>query len=576
MRLRVIATDYDGTVATDGVLHPDVRDAIQSARQRGVLVVLVTGRILSELRDVTGGVEFVDGVVAENGAVISLAGGHTMQLGQPPPISLLTALTERGIDFKVGRCVVEMDASFANVAMSLIREQELPLAITFNRQRMMLLPASISKSSGLRELLGALGLSRHNALGIGDAENDHELLRCCEYAVAVEWGSARLKQAADEVIPGEGPEAVGAYIAQISQRLRLPLDHSGHHKVVLEALEGQPPLEMVIRGRNILIAGDTQSGKSWLAGLLMEQMIFQGYTVYVFDPEGDYSSLGSLPNTVVLGGGRMLPESDDLLMFLHQGLSVVLDLSHLCHQSKTDYIQHHLPLVAKYRRQRGYPHRILLDECHYFLNGEDSATLLDLDLRAYTLVTWRPSELGASVSESVDIVAVTRLAEKGEVDAIARLSGDGIDPAQWYEPLANLSVVEAVLLPPTAEANQTLRRFRVAPRLTQHVRHCTKYLDTPVAADKAFVFSDHGVPIGRTSATLSELTDGITDSPGHVVEGHLHRHDFSRWIGHVFGDYELAGLIRNLESKYKSVASTTGFRPELGKVIRDRYEADEK
>jgi len=48
-----------------------------------------------------------------------------------------------------------MDAEFSAVAMSLIREQELPLAITFNRQRMMLLPASISKSSGLKELLGA-------------------------------------------------------------------------------------------------------------------------------------------------------------------------------------------------------------------------------------------------------------------------------------------------------------------------------------------------------------------------------------------------------------------------------------
>ncbi len=83
MRLRVIATDYDGTVATDGQLNPDVRAAIHTARQRGILVVIATGRILAELRDVAGGLDFVDGVVAENGAVISLAGGHTMQLGPP-------------------------------------------------------------------------------------------------------------------------------------------------------------------------------------------------------------------------------------------------------------------------------------------------------------------------------------------------------------------------------------------------------------------------------------------------------------------------------------------------------------
>ncbi len=46
---------------------------------------------------------------------------------QTPPMSLITKLIERGIDFRVGRCVVKMDADFADVAISLIRELELPL-----------------------------------------------------------------------------------------------------------------------------------------------------------------------------------------------------------------------------------------------------------------------------------------------------------------------------------------------------------------------------------------------------------------------------------------------------------------
>jgi len=54
MRLRVIATDYDGTIASDGVLDPSVREAITNAREPGVFVVIVIGRILSELRDVAG------------------------------------------------------------------------------------------------------------------------------------------------------------------------------------------------------------------------------------------------------------------------------------------------------------------------------------------------------------------------------------------------------------------------------------------------------------------------------------------------------------------------------------------
>lgn len=572
MRLRVIATDYDGTIATDGFLHPEVRTAISAARRRGIFVVIVTGRILSELRDVTGGLEFVDGVVAENGAVVSLAGGHSFTLGPAPPMSLLTAFTERGIDFKVGHCVVELDAAFSDVAITLIREQQLPLAITFNRQRMMLLPASVSKATGLRELLGTMGISLHNSLGIGDAENDHELLRCCEYGVAVEWGAQNLQETADEIVRGSGPEVVGAFIDRVSQQIRIPLERSGHHKVMVESIEGQAPLEMVIRGRNVLIAGDSQSGKSWLAGLLTEQMIMQGYSVYVFDPEGDYCSLGSLPNTVVLGGGRLLPHLDDLLMLLHQGLSVVLNLSHLDTVAKADYVRQHLPLIAKYRRRQGYPHRIVLDECHYFLNEVESVELLDLDLGAYTFVTWKPSDLSAAVSSAVDIVTATRLANKSEVDALGQIAGEQIDPAEWYEPLANLGVTEAALLPPTDEAKGQLRRFRVAPRLTSHVRHCTKYFDSPASPADAFHFSDNHASTGQTAATLCELIEGIRQSMISVVHGHMGRHDFSRWIGHVLGDFDLAGVVRKLESAHLADQDTNGMSEAVLAAISGRYE----
>lgn len=574
MRIRVIALDYDGTIATDGVLDPAVRESIRLARRRGVLVVIVTGRILSEFRHVVGGLEFVDGVVAENGAVVSLPGGYTRLLGHTPPVSLLTELTERGIDFKTGRSVVEMDAEFADVAISLIRKLELPLAITFNRGRMMLLPASISKSCGLRDLLDILGVSVHNAVGIGDAENDHELLGCCEYGVAVEWGSRLLKEQADEVLSGQGPEAVAEYLNKLSMQVRMPFERGGHRKLVLEAMEGQPPFEVAIRGRNVLIAGDTRSGKSWLAGLFCEQMILNGYSVYVFDPEGDYESLASLPNTVVLGGGRLLPEFDDLTMLLQQGLSVVLNLSHLGHDEKAHYIRHHLPLVAKYRRRRGYPHRILLDECHYFLNWPGHEKLLDPELDSYTLVTYRPSQLVKSVMRSVDVVAVTRLAERSEVDAILRLVGDDSDRSDWYESLANLGITEAALLPPTEEARGELRRFCVAPRLTPHVRHRTKYFDIPVAEESAFRFTDDGRPLDETAATLRELSESVSRVSTRVVEAHLRRHDFSNWIANLFGDHELADAVRKLESEHRTTGTPEDFSEELSATIEQRYACD--
>src|SRR5688572_3724478 len=70
VKLSVIALDYDGTVARGDVLDPAVREAIAFARTHGIVVLLVTGRILDELRRVAGDLHFVDGVIAENGAVI--------------------------------------------------------------------------------------------------------------------------------------------------------------------------------------------------------------------------------------------------------------------------------------------------------------------------------------------------------------------------------------------------------------------------------------------------------------------------------------------------------------------------
>ncbi len=47
MKFGVLALDYDGTIARDGVLDLDVKAAITEARARAIVVVLVTGRILS-------------------------------------------------------------------------------------------------------------------------------------------------------------------------------------------------------------------------------------------------------------------------------------------------------------------------------------------------------------------------------------------------------------------------------------------------------------------------------------------------------------------------------------------------
>src|SRR4029077_6349151 len=99
------------------------------------------------------------------------------------------------------------DAMSAPAVLDALRQLHQPLILAFNRGRLMLLPQSVAKSTGLRQVLHALRLSIHNTIAIGDAENDHDLLDACEVGVAVAWGSAALRAAADEVIEGSGPPA---------------------------------------------------------------------------------------------------------------------------------------------------------------------------------------------------------------------------------------------------------------------------------------------------------------------------------------------------------------------------------
>src|SRR5690606_1454573 len=128
-------------------------------------------------------------------------------LGRPPPAALLEELCAHRVEFTVGACVLEADGSFAIPILRAVRQQELPLVLLFNRNRLMLLPQGISKATGLREALNTLRLSLHNCIAIGDAENDIQLLEAAEVGVAAGWGSASVRAIADVVVPGEGPSA---------------------------------------------------------------------------------------------------------------------------------------------------------------------------------------------------------------------------------------------------------------------------------------------------------------------------------------------------------------------------------
>jgi len=558
MRFLVLAIDFDGTIATNDVLDPDVRAALSELRRRGIIVILVTGRILDDLRRVCGDLHFLDAVVAENGAAIEFPGtGYTMTLASPPMEALLEGLREAGIEHAAGNSVVEAAAVDGVRILSILQRLELPLTLTFNRGRVMVLPQAISKATGLQQALTVLRLSAHNALGIGDAENDHELLRLCEVGVAVSWGSEALKKSADHVLPGEGPSAVAKYLIEIADKGFLPIPSLTRRRLLLGHTDSGQPLSLAIRGRNVLVAGEPKSGKSWVAGLLCEQLILYGYSICVIDPEGDYTSLEVLPGVSVLGGRDPLPRPKDLVRALrHSDVSIVIDLSHTEHLRKVEYVRSVLPALAELRRGTGLPHRIVLDEAHYFLQDPESRRLLDLELSGYTFVTYRASILCPESLHASQAILVTCEADPAEIQTLRSLCTCAArTDAEWTSLLRNLVIGEAAALPVTEEAQGDIRRIHLAPRLTPHVRHLAKYLDIPVEESRAFIFWSAAAPTGQRAHTLGELAHVLDHEPAERFDGHLRRKDFSRWIISVFGDYQLGSDVSKIEDRYRELPS---------------------
>jgi len=571
MKFGVLALDYDGTIARDGVLDPDVKAAIMEARARGIVVVLVTGRILSELRQAAGDLDFVDAVVAENGAVLAFSKGQTWLIGHLPSQVFLDELTRRGIEFKTGQCIVEVGAAAAPQILAVIRDLELPLVLLFNRSRLMILPQAISKGMGLRHVLNTLRLSVHNAIGIGDAENDHDLLAACEIAVAVSWGSASLQKEADEILQGDGPRAVAAYIQRVAKEARLPRDRIGRHRITVGRAEDGRPVALAIHGRDILVVGDPQSGKSWVTGLAIEQMILQGYCVCVIDPEGDYGGLEALPGVVVLGGDDPPPDIPDVARALrHFDLSVVIDLSHVQYEEKVDYLKALLPMLASLRRTTGLPHRIVVDEAHYFLHEPNVKELLDPELGAYTLVTYRPSDLHPDLRRSIGVVVVRRLTLPQEVQTLLTMVRNRNVEPEWATLLGVLATSEAALLPGPEEAERELRRFKLLPRLTPHVRHRTKYFDVQLVGGKEFVFTDNGKTIGPPARSLKQFVLLLANTPVTSLDGHARRGDFSRWIADVLHDQRLASDVRKIEQRYR-LGHLDDVRQSMATLIQERY-----
>ncbi len=216
MALFAVVTDYDGTLTETGALSADVAAALREAREAGLCLVLATGRRLDDIRLAAPEVDALfHAVVAENGAVLARPGAPPLALAPKVPESLDSALRSRGVPAVRGAVILSTYARHRPHVEAAVAALGLDVRLSQNRDALMVLPAAVSKATGVAHALGLLGLELSQAVGLGDAENDRELLTRCGLGVAVADAVDELKAVADRVLDKPDGEGAAALLREL-------------------------------------------------------------------------------------------------------------------------------------------------------------------------------------------------------------------------------------------------------------------------------------------------------------------------------------------------------------------------
>ncbi len=217
MRFTALATDYDGTIATQGRVSVATWEALRRFKSSGRKLILVTGRLVEELQIICPNLGLFDRVVAENGGVLYRPATDDQKLLAPsPPQKFIKSLRDRGVaHLDIGQTIVAGFRPDEPVILQTIAAMELRLQVIFNLDSVMVLPSGVNKATGLTAALDELGLSPQHVVAVGDAENDHPFLTMCQRSAAVANALPMVKQVADLVMTG----AEGQGVVELIEKL---------------------------------------------------------------------------------------------------------------------------------------------------------------------------------------------------------------------------------------------------------------------------------------------------------------------------------------------------------------------
>jgi len=569
MRYLVLAADYDGTLASDGVLSPTTLAALQRLSASGRKLVMVTGRHMPDLKTVFTNLEIFHRVVAENGALLYRPETREERLlGEAPPQAFLEALSKNGVPFSAGRGIVATCEPHEDAVLNTIRDLGLELQVIFNKGSVMVLPSGVNKGTGLKAALDELGISAHNVVAVGDAENDHALLAASECGVAVANALPFLKERADLLTNSRNGAGVTELIDLILADDLASHDSNIHrHSISLgHRLDQREEDVRISPARNsILVCGPSASGKSSAVAGILEQLAEQKYQFCLVDPEGDYENFAG---ALTLGSAKERPNPSAVAKALElPEQSIVVNLLGIPISERPQFFAKLLPRIMDLRSRSARPHWLIVDEAHHLLpsSWSPASTTLPQALLGTILITVHPDHVSPAALNPVDIIIAVG---KTPVQSFASFAQTLQIPVP-QEAKVDLQPGEALVW--FRGKDEAPIHVRTIPGKEDRRRHVRQYAEGEFSPHQSFYFRGPEARLNLRAhnlATFLQLAEGIDEDTWNF---HLRRGDYSHWFREMVKDDELAKDAALVEDD--SALSYEESRRRIRDAVQKRYTA---
>lgn len=391
--------------------------------------------------------------------------------------------------------------------------------------------------------LREVGLSRHEVVGVGDAQNDHSFLARCECAVAVGNALPSVKAAAALVtrgVNGTGvAELVDDLIADDLQQLEGTIER---HLILLGKRADGTAIKVAPYGRNILVAGPSGSGKSTVTAGIIERLIEKDYQVCIVDPEGDYSVMRGV---AALGSHARAPSVHEVLSVLEDPkINVSINLLGISLADRPAFFAQLIPNLQALRARTGRPHWLVLDEAHHMLPDTwgHAGSALPQRLGETILVTVHADHVAPAVLAPIDLAIAVGPEPEGTLQRFARAANRKLE---WPEGLSYRPGEAVVWL-----LREALPPFALQPELpcTERIRHHRKYAEGDLRWH-SFYFRGPGDRHNLRAQNLAifcQIAEGIDEETWMY---HLRRGDYSRWFRFAVRDHFLADEAQRIERR---------------------------